>query len=105
KERPLPILLKIAPDLNDEDLKDIVDLTLELKLDGLVATNTTISREGCQSGIKEIQSIGNGGLSGLPLVEKSTRFLKIISDRTQNKVPIIGSGGVINEKCALNKLE
>lgn len=105
REKPLPILLKIAPDLNEENLKDIVDLAMELKLNGLVATNTTVSRKDCRSDTKKIKSTGNGGLSGLPLEKKSTEFLKIISARTQNRIPAIGSGGVMDERSAFNKFD
>ncbi len=91
-----PIFLKIAPDLNQNDLNDILDLIMEIKLDGLVINNTTISREGCITEKKRIENIGAGGLSGAPLSGRSNELLKYIVEKTQHKIPVIGSGGIMN---------
>ncbi len=99
-----PILLKIAPDLTTEQLDDVIDLALEINLDGLVATNTTISREGlsCQSSVVSSQS---GGLSGLPLKQKSNDIIKYISQKTNGKIPIIASGGIFTAQDAKERLD
>ena len=89
-----PILLKIAPDLTTEQLDDVIDLALEINLDGLVATNTTISRENLRSTNSTVLKIGAGGLSGLPLKQKSNDIIKYISQKTNGKIPIISSGGI-----------
>jgi len=89
-----PILLKIAPDLTTEQLDDVIDLALEINLDGLVATNTTISRENLRCTNSTVLKIGAGGLSGLPLKQKSNDIIKYISQKTNGKIPIISSGGI-----------
>ena len=89
-----PILLKIAPDLTTEQLDDVIDLALEINLDGLVATNTTISRENLRSTNSTVLKIGAGGLSGMPLKQKSNDIIKYISQKTNGKIPIISSGGI-----------
>lgn len=103
KEKSKPILLKIAPDLNEEDLNDIIDLAIEIKLDGLVVTNTTISRGNCVTSKNTIEQLGAGGLSGQPLLQRSNEVLKKISDRTNGRIPLIGSGGVMNAANAIEK--
>jgi dihydroorotate dehydrogenase len=101
-----PLLLKIAPDLTDEQLSDIVDLAFEVKLDGLVATNTTISRERLSEKSKaKSQKIGAGGLSGLPLRERSTGVVKYICNRLQGKIPLIASGGIFTGDDAKEKFD
>jgi len=90
-----PILLKIAPDLTEEQLDDVIDLALEIKLDGIVATNTTISREGL-SQESEARDQQPGGLSGKPLQKRSTEIVKYIFEKTRGEIPIIASGGIFN---------
>ena len=99
-----PILLKIAPDLTDKQIDDVIDLALEIKLDGLVATNTTISREGLsiESQAKDREP---GGLSGLPLQKRSTAIVTYIHDRSNGAIPIIASGGIFNGQDAKEKLD
>ena len=99
-----PIFLKIAPDLTHSQLDDIIDLALEINLDGLVATNTTISRDGLITSDSELLSIGNGGLSGKPLKKSSDEVLKYLSENLQNKVPIMGVGGIHCAQDALDKI-
>ena len=98
-----PILLKIAPDLTNEQLDDVASLALEIRLDGLVATNTTISREGLseQSGVGSRET---GGLSGKPLQQRSTEVLKYLISRTEGKIPVIASGGIFTGEDAREKL-
>ncbi len=100
-----PILLKIAPDLTQEQIDDVIDLALEIKLDGLVATNTTISREKLQTASHKLQTIGAGGLSGLPLKQRSTEIVKYICERTKGKMPVIASGGIFTGADAKEKID
>lgn len=88
-----PLLLKIAPDLSWQQIDDIIDLSLEIKLDGLVATNTTISRENLQTTAEKLTAIGPGGLSGLPVKEKSLAIVEYIHQKAST-IPIIASGGI-----------
>ena len=99
-----PIFLKIAPDLTHSQLDDIIDLALEINLDGLVATNTTISRAGLITSESKLSVIGNGGLSGKPLKNASDEVLKYLADKLQNKIPIMGVGGIHSATDALDKL-
>jgi dihydroorotate dehydrogenase len=103
--KPKPLLLKIAPDLTEGQLEDICSLALELKLAGLVATNTTISREGLSdiSG-KQLDQIGAGGLSGKPLQQRSNEVLKFLHHHTGGNIPLIGSGGIFTSADAALKL-
>ena len=89
-----PLLLKIAPDLSWQQVDDIIDLAWETKLDGLVATNTTISREHLKTKKEKVNAIGNGGLSGLPVKEISTAIVQYIHEKTNGQLPIIASGGI-----------
>jgi dihydroorotate dehydrogenase len=100
-----PILLKISPDLSLSQLDDIINLALEIKLDGLVVTNTTLSREGLLCPSAELEKIGNGGLSGHPLQIKSTEFVQYIAKKTNHLMPIIGSGGIFNIPDVKEKME
>lgn len=98
-----PLLLKIAPDLTVGQLDDIIELCTEVKLSGLVATNTTISREGLLTEKKAVDQVGAGGLSGMPLKEKSTQIVNYINRQTNGSIPIIASGGVFNGNDAKEK--
>ncbi len=100
-----PILLKIAPDLSQQELDEVIDLADEVKLDGLVATNTTISREQLATGKEQIENIGAGGLSGKPLALRSTEMLLYINKKTQGRLPLIASGGIFNGNDTLEKLK
>ena len=102
--QPKPILLKIAPDLTPGQIDDVIDLATEIKLDGLVVSNTTISREGLKTPMGEVEQVGAGGLSGAPLREKSTEVLRYIHERTSGRIPIIGSGGVFTGADAREKM-
>lgn len=99
-----PILLKIAPDLSKEQIDDLIDLALEIKLDGLLATNTTISREGLTTHHSQLTTIGAGGLSGLPLKQRSTEIVRYIHEKTNGQIPVIASGGIFNGTDAKEKI-
>jgi len=101
---PKPLLLKIAPDLTQEQLDDVLDLALEIKLDGIVATNTTISRKELQTSNLKLQTMGAGELSGLPLKHRSTEIVKYISEKTNGQIPIIASGGIFTGEDAKEKI-
>ena len=100
-----PILLKIAPDLTNEQLDDIVEIVLETCIDGVIATNTTINREGLQTDEYTLSSIGSGGLSGKPLTNQSTEVIRYIHQKSKGKFPIIGVGGIHSPEDAIEKLE
>lgn len=103
---PKPILLKIAPDLNRTQIDDVISLALETNLDGIVATNTTIGRDGLFSlNEKAIDEIGAGGLSGEPLKARSTAMVKYITEKSGGKIPIIASGGIFTAADAREKFE
>lgn len=99
-----PVFLKIAPDLTTAQLDDVIDLVMEIKLDGLVCTNTTISREGL-SPQSRVNSQQSGGLSGLPLKQRSTEIVKYISEKTKGQIPMIASGGIFTGEDAKEKLD
>jgi dihydroorotate dehydrogenase len=101
---PTPILLKIAPDLTNEQLEDVLDLAMEIQLDGLVVSNTTISRDGLVSDPGLLQRIGNGGLSGAPLHKRSTELLRHIDLKTNGSIPVIASGGIFSGDDAIEKI-
>ena len=101
-----PILLKIAPDLTNEQLTDIAEISTIVKLDGIVSSNTTISREQLSLSSKELsEKIGMGGLSGRPLKETSDQILKTIISLTQGKIPVIASGGIFTGEDAKEKMD
>jgi dihydroorotate dehydrogenase len=102
---PKPLLLKIAPDLTQEQIDDVIDLALEIKLDGLVAANTTISREGLTTHSSQLTTIGAGGLSGKPLAVRSTAIVKYIQQKTRGQIPVIASGGIFTGSDAKEKLD
>lgn len=101
KPKQKPILLKIAPDLTDEQLLDIIDIVKETKIAGVIATNTTLSREGLQSENK----VETGGLSGKPLKSRSTEVIRFLSEKSNKAFPIIGVGGIHSAEDAIEKLE
>ena len=106
KEKRKPLLLKIAPDLTPEQLEDIATIATEVKLDGIVSSNTTISREGLNNESTLLSDeIGAGGLSGAPLKNKSNEVLATLVKLTANKVPIIASGGIFTGDDAIDKIK
>ena len=100
-----PILLKIAPDLTNEQLDDVINLALEIKLDGLVASNTTISRDRLLTHDSQLTTIGAGGVSGLPVKARSTEIVKYIHQKTNGQIPVIASGGIFTGADAKEKIE
>ncbi|MBV9987027.1 MAG: quinone-dependent dihydroorotate dehydrogenase, partial [Chitinophagaceae bacterium] len=105
KKSPRPLLLKIAPDLEEAQLDDIIELAAETKLSGLVATNTTISREGLGAASRLISDkIGAGGLSGQPVRGRATKIVEYISQHTNAALPVIASGGIFTASDASEKL-
>ena len=105
KKHQKPILLKIAPDLSDEQLDDILEIVEEVDLAGVIATNTTISRDGLMTDKSRINEIGNGGLSGKPVRERSTQVIRYLKNNAKNPFPIIGVGGINSPEDALEKLK
>ena len=101
--KPKPLLLKIAPDLTKVQIDDVIDLAIEIKLDGLVATNTTIASEGLRTPKEKLEKIGMGGLSGAPLKNRSSDIISYIHERTKGKLSIIGSGGIFTKEDATEK--
>ncbi len=102
---PKPVLLKIAPDLTTSQIDDVIDLAMEIKLDGLVASNTTISRDGLVTAADEIEKMGAGGLSGLPVQKMSTSMVQYIYQKTNGQLPIMASGGIFTAADAKEKLQ
>jgi len=105
KNKPKPILLKIAPDLSDSQLDDIIDIVKQTRIAGVIATNTTISREGLDYSQKEIETFGAGGLSGKPLTKRSTEVIRYLKQKSGNAFPVVGVGGIHSVEDALEKLE
>jgi dihydroorotate dehydrogenase len=100
-----PIFLKIAPDLTNDQLDDIIALVTETQISGVIATNTTIERGGLKTSKPEIEAIGAGGLSGAPLRERSTEVIRYLHTHSDGAFPIIGVGGICSPQDALEKLE
>ena len=100
-----PILLKIAPDLTNEQLDDIITIVADTKIDGVIATNTTIDRSGLKTDKNKVDAIGNGGLSGKPVGLRSTEVIKYLADKSNRAFPIIGVGGIHSAEDALEKLD
>jgi dihydroorotate dehydrogenase len=105
KANPKPILLKIAPDLTNEQLDEIIEIVQETKIAGLIATNTTISREGLQTPSAEVEALGAGGVSGKPLTQRSTEVIHYIHTKSNGSIPMIAVGGIHSAKDALDKLD
>ncbi len=104
-DKQKPILLKIAPDLNNNQLDEIIELIAETNLDGVIASNTSMDRSGLKATPERLAEIGNGGLSGQPIKDKSTRVISYLSTKSNKGFPIIGVGGIHSTTDALEKLE
>lgn len=104
KPLPRPVLLKIAPDLSDAQLDDIIEIVRTTAIDGVIATNTTISREGLGTPEADVAAIGAGGLSGKPLARRATEVIRYLHDKSSGAFPIIGVGGIFSPEDALEKL-
>ncbi|MCB0478949.1 MAG: quinone-dependent dihydroorotate dehydrogenase [Crocinitomicaceae bacterium] len=105
KSEKKPILLKIAPDLTNHQLDDIVDIVLSTKIDGLIATNTTIARDHLKTSPGQLNEIGNGGVSGKPVRERATEVIRYVHQKSEGKFPIVGVGGIHSPEDAIEKLE
>jgi dihydroorotate dehydrogenase len=103
--KPKPILLKIAPDLNEGQLDEVIEIVAATKIDGIIATNTSIQRTGLQASEEQLNKIGNGGLSGKPLNNRSTEVIRYLSEKSNKAFPIIGVGGIHSEEDALEKIK
>ncbi|NNE65877.1 MAG: quinone-dependent dihydroorotate dehydrogenase [Pyrinomonadaceae bacterium] len=101
---PKPLLLKIAPDLSNKALEEAVAICLARNIDGIIATNTTVSRSGLSTPSERIESIGDGGLSGAPLQERSNEVIRKVFSLTEGKLPIIGVGGIFTAEDAFEKI-
>ncbi|MBL4939748.1 MAG: dihydroorotate dehydrogenase (quinone), partial [Lutibacter sp.] len=99
-----PILLKIAPDLNNTQLDEVIEIISKTKIEGVIASNTSICREGLKATNKQLEAIGNGGLSGLPIKDRSTSVIKYLADNSNKAFPIIGVGGIHSAEDALEKI-
>ena len=106
KQKPTskPLLLKIAPDLTEKQLDDIVEIVTDARIDGIIATNTTISREKLITSEDSVKKMGDGGLSGLPLKDTSTQTIKYLRGKLGGKIRIIGVGGIFTPADAIQKL-
>ncbi len=105
KDKPRPILLKIAPDLTDGQLDDIVEIVEDTGVDGVIATNTTIDYDVVQKERDAVRAIGSGGVSGKPLRARSTEVIRYLSRKSGKRFPIIGVGGIFTAEDAIEKLE
>lgn len=105
KQKPKPILLKIAPDLSNSQLDDIIEIVKSTKIEGIIATNTTISRDGLNYSATELEAIGMGGLSGKPLTKRSTEVIRYLKQKSNNAFPVIGVGGIHSAADAQEKLD
>lgn len=103
--KPKPILLKIAPDVDNHQLDELIKLIIDTQIDGVIASNTSVSREGLKTSDERLKEIGNGGLSGKPLKDKSTKVIKYLADKSNKAFPIIGVGGIQSAEDALEKIE
>ena len=100
-----PILLKIAPDLNNQQLDEIIELVAETKIDGVIASNTSTNRANLKISKEQLETIGNGGVSGQPIKNQSTRVIQYLSDKSNKSFPIIGVGGVHSAEDAIEKIK
>ena len=105
KLKPKPLLLKIAPDLSEQELDDVIDIIKTLSLDGVVAANTSVNRECLRTKEETLNEIGlPGGLSGMPLTDRSTKVIQYLYNQLGDAYPIIGVGGIHSEQDALEKI-
>ena len=105
QDKQKPILLKIAPDLNDVQLDEIIALVKETNIDGVIASNTSVSRDNLKASESQLKAIGHGGVSGQPIKDKSTRVIQYLATNSKKAFPIIGVGGIHSAEDALEKLE
>lgn len=99
-----PLLVKIGPDVTDDQIEGIVEVVEHLGIDGIIATNTSMGRSGLSTPKEEVDEIGRGGLSGPPITDLSTEVIRRLARRTQGKIPIIGVGGIDSAETAYQKI-
>jgi len=104
-ESKKPVLLKISPDLNDRQLDETLEIVARMNLDGIVATNTTITRDGLHTAPDKIREIGNGGMSGAPITRRSLEVVRYIHQKTAGSLPIIAVGGIMSVEDAMHMFE
>lgn len=104
KDKPKPILLKLSPDLNKKQLDEVIDVIAQTNIDGVVAVNTTVSRNQLSTQKETILAIGNGGLSGSPIKDRSTEVIRYLAQKSNKAFPIIGVGGISDPEDAVEKL-
>jgi dihydroorotate dehydrogenase len=105
KPKPKPVLLKVSPDLNQKQLDEVIEIVAATKIDGVVATNTTITRDGLATDEQKVKEIANGGLSGRPIKNRSTEVIRYLAEKSGKAFPIIGVGGIFTPEDAIEKLE
>jgi dihydroorotate dehydrogenase len=105
KKKAKPILLKIAPDLNNSQLDEVIEIVDQTGIDGIIAANTTTSRENLKTDQKVITEIANGGLSGKPVTKRATEVIKYLAEKSNKAFPIIGVGGIHSAQDALDKID
>ena len=105
EEKAKPIVLKIAPDLNDQQLDEIIEVVAQTKIDGVIAANTSVNRSGLKASEAQLEAIGNGGLSGKPITDRSTKVIAYLAKKSNNAFPIIGVGGIHSAQDALDKID
>ena len=103
-QRQVPLLVKLSPDLERHELETIVEILEQLQIDGIIATNTTVSRDNLLTDAKRVAACGEGGLSGKPLKNSSTRMIAELYELTQGRIPLIGVGGIFNAEDAWEKI-
>jgi len=104
RKQPTPLLLKIAPDLSEAEIESIVDVALRTNVSGVIATNTSIKRDGLRTSIDEVRACGEGGISGAPLRHRSNQVISLVYRSTRGKLAIIGVGGVFTAEDAWEKI-
>lgn len=104
KIQPKPVLLKVSPDLNNKQLDEVIEIVRLTGIDGVVATNTTVSRQNLQTDDVRIKEIANGGLSGKPISDRSTEVIRYLAEKSGKAFPIIGVGGIFTPEDAIEKL-
>lgn len=105
KPKRKPILIKVSPDLNFDQLDDVIDIIQKTKIDGVIAVNTTITRDNLKTPKDIIESIGHGGLSGKPISERALEVVRYLKDKSKNAFPVVGVGGIFTPEDALKMLD
>jgi dihydroorotate dehydrogenase len=105
EKKQKPILLKIAPDLNNHQLDEIIELVSETKIDGVIASNTSTTRDNLKASDERLKEIGNGGVSGQPIKNQSTKVVQYLAEKSNKSFPIIGVGGIHSAQDALDKIK